>query len=771
MKIKISHNWLQSFFKKSIPSPDEVEKGLLLHSFEVESVEKIDADFIYEMDILPSRSIDCLSHYGIAKEISAIFSIPLKRKYFQEKYIFDEKSLHIKTSGCDRYTLLHIKDISLTKTPDNIKKFLNAIGQKSINPIVDISNYLLFSLGQPNHAFDASKVSKNFSVRQAKEGEKIVLIGDDKSKEVSLKREDVIIANDDIPVAIAGVKGGEYSSVDKNTRDIYLEVATFDMSHIRATSRRLGLNTDASIRYSQGYKAEMIDYTVKHIVDIFLEFSTINISYDDCRISLANKRKTGVSLREINKKLGTEYLEKDVSDIFERIGFSYSYINPRNHFVSLVKDQIGVEYKWGSSVSKDAPNSFDCSSLVTWCAANSGKSLPRMSVNQYISTKPTLNPLPGDLIFIPSLDKNLELKTKSVIEDGFPVTPGVIEQGINHLGVVVDDNKYIQAVGNTGENKVIETELTEDIRASALFTKVWEDEKRFVVDIPVERFDINLGVDLIEEVARIGGLKNIISLPPKKGGKFKVNTLYAKQLLIVDILRKIGISEVITYSFLNKGEVCVSYPAAQDKGCLRKNLSSGIEKALEENVYYGELFGLSYIAIFELGTVFIREGDDDVEEIHLCIGVREVLGRKKILTDDFEERIKNVLPMPGGFKNGIWEVKLDDICIESDKYFLPPSFEGIVYKAPSKYPFVLRDISVFVPNDVTEENVKNCIRDSGGEYLRNITLLDIFEKDNKISYTFRTVFQSDTETLSDKNVLVYTDSIYRSLTDKGYIIR
>ena len=778
--MNISHNWLQSFFDDKIPSPKEIKNGLLLHSFEVESSGKGDDvsgdDIIYELDITPNRSIDCLAHYGIAKEVSAIFSIPLKKKYFQEKYTFKSKGSYINTDACGRYTLLHIKDISLTETPEYVKNFLTAIGQKSINPIVDISNYILFSIGQPNHAFDAGKVSSNFGVRYAKEGEKISLLGGDEGDITYLDANDIVITNDDNPVALGGVKGGLSGCVDADTKEIYLEVATFDMSHIRATSRRLGIITDASLRYSQGYRAEMIDYTVKHIVDIFSEFSTVVDSFDDCRARLSKERRTGISVSEVNKLIGSEYTEDHISKIFTRLGFTHSYIDSREKFLELIKEQIGVPYKLGSSVSVDAPDIFDCSSLVSWCASNSGKSLPRISVNQYLSSTATTHPKAGDLIFIPSGDKDFMLKKESIFEEVFPVTPGVIERGINHVGIIIDENTYIHAEGSSGQNKVISSELTDEVRAEALYTSIWEDEKRFVVDIPIERFDIFIGADLIEEIIRISGLDSIASLPPERGGSVVVNPIYAKCLLITNILKDLGLSEIMTYSFSKKGDVCVACPVAEDKGCLRKNLSENMKEALKANSYYGELLGLPRIAIFEIGTVFMKkDGDGGKEELHLCVGVQEVLGRKKTELTEIENEIKKALKLStdfsGGFKDGVLEVCLDDIYIEADKYVFPASSKNVIYRESSKFPFVLRDIAVFVPLGTPSNVVEECIKNSSGEFFKNITLVDIFEKGNQVSYAFRVVFQSDEKTLDDITIGKHTDAIYSSLKEMGYTIR
>ena len=207
MKGIYSHNWLQTFFDNPLPSPEEVSEGLLKHSFEIEEVRTTEhSDTVYELDILTNRSADCLAHYGIAKEIAAIFSLPLKRRYFQEPFSFSDTATYIHTEKCDRYTILKIENIVLAETPEEIQKHLEAVGQRCIHPIVDLSNYVLFDIGQPTHAFDARKVSGKFGVRQAQADERLLLLGEE---EVVLREDDIVItdADTDRAIALAGVKG------------------------------------------------------------------------------------------------------------------------------------------------------------------------------------------------------------------------------------------------------------------------------------------------------------------------------------------------------------------------------------------------------------------------------------------------------------------------------------------------------------------------------------------------------------------------------------
>ena len=808
MKGIYSHRWLQTFFDKPLPSPEEVSEGLLKHAFEIEDVRtSADGDTVYELDILSNRSTDCLAHYGIAKELSAIFSLPLKRRYFQEKFSFSNTAEYIQTEQCDRYTILKVENITLQETPKEIQQHLEAVGQRCIHPIVDLSNYILFDIGQPIHAFDARKVSGQFGVRQARADERLVLLGDE---EMVLREDDIVItdADTDRAIALAGIKGGEETKVDETTKDIYLEIATFDNKSIRQTVRRTGYGSDASARFSQGFPPEMIDYTAHKVAEVFEQYSSITDSYDHQRVPLKKQWHTGVSISEVNNLLGTSYTQKDIANTFDRLGFSYEYINPRERFLEIAKKQVGKPYTWGASVSKDAPDKFDCSSFICWCAAQAGKSIPRMAINQYFYSdimvmwhkyKLRKNlPQPGDLLFAtPTTDTKTQ--SNSIYEDGFPIVPGkksdidtdhpFINKEVGRVGILTDQSDIyrfifsgdqmgsitnISAVGKPNEMVTIAPIGDQNVVG---FGRIWSDEKRFAVTIPIERPDIRDENDLIEEIGRMQGYDTVPSIAPTNNlwakmrhwvssGSNGNNEMFAKRLAVLQALQKIGFSEVMTSSFCNKGAVCVAYPVAKDKGCLRTSLRPGIEEALKQNAYNGELLGLDSIRITEIGSVFAKNG----EIVHLALGMQETLGRKKSDTADTEKEIQRVLGISGGFENGVWEVPLDEVRMHGHGGTVS-SIKGKQYTPPSKYPFVLRDVAMFVPSGTETATVEKILQEHGGTYLRQINLFDAFKKDGKQSYAFRLVFQSDTETLDDTTVNTQMDTIYQTLKQNNYEVR
>ena len=644
MKGVYSHRWLQSFFTMPLPDPHTVCAGLVRHSFEVESLHEHSGDWVYTLDILPNRSADCLSHYGIAKEIAAIFSLSLSEQYFTEPFLFSETQSYIHTDRCDRYTILKVEDITLSETPPVIQSYLEAIGQRCIAPIVDLSNFILFDIGQPTHAFAAEKVQGAFGVRQARDGETLVLLG---GEEVVLSPEDMVITDADRAIALAGIKGGEDTKVDAATHSIYLEIATFQGASVRSTMRRLGCVSDAGLRFSQQLPPEFIDYTAQRTASIFGQYGTVTGSYDSRRVPLRHQRTTGVSLTEVNQHLGTAYTEEAVSDALTRFGFSFTFSNPREEFLRTVRAHVGAPYRWGASVTRDAPDAFDCSSFICFCAAQAGTSLPRMSINQYLSTVPVADPRPGDLVFFHSADTQLPLHTEAVYEAGYPVSPGSVSEGINHVGVLIAPDRVIEAEGSTGANMVVEKPFDTGamIRASA----IWDsDEFRYIVSIPIDRPDLHHGTDLIEEIGRILGYDTVPVSDPAETSPPAVNTVFAKQLSIIRQLREIGFSEILTYSFQNTGAVCVARPVAKDKGCLRTALRPGIVEALKINAHNGELLGCPDIRVVEFGSVFTEAG----EQIHMALGVTAVAGRGPVDLKAVEQEIRSRLPLPGGLTAG-----------------------------------------------------------------------------------------------------------------------
>ncbi|AWI07913.1 phenylalanine--tRNA ligase subunit beta [Ereboglobus luteus] len=239
-------------------------------------------DIVFDIEVTPNRP-DCLSHIGIARELSAWFKKPLR--YPEIKY--DPRNTRAPFAAfaarpdllesirvdapemCPLYTATVITGIKIGPSPEWMQRRLLAAGMRPISNIVDISNYVMLEYGQPTHAFDAKKIGGHkLIIRPANEGEKIITLDE---KERALSSRMLVIADAEKPLVIAGVMGGENSGIDDTTTDIILEAASFARSLIRWTSRRLGLSSDSSYRYERGVDPHMLDEATRRAISLILE--------------------------------------------------------------------------------------------------------------------------------------------------------------------------------------------------------------------------------------------------------------------------------------------------------------------------------------------------------------------------------------------------------------------------------------------------------------------------------------------------------------------
>ena len=210
-------------------------------------------DVIFELEITPNRP-DCLSHIGIAREIAAYYGRKVKypNSDINEAIERIEQNISvdiIDKERCKKYFGKYIKNVTVKESPQWLKKRIMAMGLKPINNVVDISNYIMFEYNQPVHIFDAEKiVGSKIEIRAAVKGEKLITLD-------GVEREldgELVIADCEKPLAIAGIIGGANSEVDENTKNIFIEVAYFTPENIRKTSKNIGVSTDASYRYERG---------------------------------------------------------------------------------------------------------------------------------------------------------------------------------------------------------------------------------------------------------------------------------------------------------------------------------------------------------------------------------------------------------------------------------------------------------------------------------------------------------------------------------------
>jgi len=670
----VSYNWLKEYTGDTTKDVFEAATLLGAHSFEIDEIQFSATDShmnVIDIDVTPNRASDCLCHRGIAHELAAITGKPLIKDILASTPELTKTEL-IEVDiedpmACPRFTASLITGIEVKESPDWLKERLKAIGQRSINNIVDATNYVMFAMGQPLHAYDASLFPRvdgkwQFGVRYAKAAESVSLIaegGKDEDRTIKLNGTELLIVDrsSNTPIGLAGVKGGRFAGVNAGTTQVIIEAAHFHPTITRKTARRLGIVIDASKRFENEPSRELPPYAQSEIIKLIQAIAggtyegTIDVFLEKKSLPRVN-----ISLPRVNSLLGLNLDKSEVIDILKRLG---------------------------------------CSVEVT--------------------------------------------------------------------------GEYISAVG------------------------------------PFERTDLNIEEDYIEEIGRIHGYVDIKSVLPEIVPLTEINKRHYYSEIIRDTLINLGFSEVITSSFRQKDQVQLMNALASDKSYMRSDLSKNIAEVLSKNAGFTDLLGTADTRVFEIGTVFTSKEDVGIaEHVSLAIGVRikqsGYSGKEDRPCDEALKAISQVLGVPFRavgqvgqkkvtegeeefvYYQGIVEINLTKLLESLPKptEYRPVEFGGErVYKPFSTYPYVTRDIALWVPN-LSGENLEKGIRisdiekvlnENAGELRVRTTLFDEFTKDDRTSYAFRLVFQAKDRTLTDGEVNTIMEKINAAVAALGWEVR
>ncbi len=543
---------------------------------EVDSLDKLEnGDFVFDLKILPDRAHDLLSHQGIARELASLLNIKYQDPtalYKVPEFSPTNLTVKIESDKCPRYMARIVRNVEIKDSPEWVRNHLESIGQRSINNVVDATNITMYDSGQPTHCFDLDKIIGGIVVRNAKDGEVMVTLD---NKEIKLNPSNMVIADDGENVlALAGVKGGKHAEVDKNTKNILIEVANFDPVSVRKTRRMVNIFTDSAKRFENGISPELCDFAMKELTGLFVEYGftdfeeTVDV-YKEKQI----EKSLSFRLSKISKILGLDLKQNEVEDILKRYYFEYK-IN-------------------------------------------------------------------GDV---------------------------------------------------------------------------------FEIKVPKLRLDLNIEEDVAEEIGRIMGYEKVIPKLPKIDFQSKQNETYNKILWARNKLLHDGYSEVMTYTFANKGEVEV-LASASDKKFLRTNISDGLKESIKLNQVNLPLLNIKEVKVFEIGTVF-KKGK---EEMNVCFGDKKQV--KEMSLEEFAQgpSLSQVFPTEN---------------VRSQKFTMW-----------SLFPFITRDIALWVPSGTDSGEVEKIIKENVSELVvKGPELFDSFTKENRTSYAFRLVFQSYERTLTDEEV-------------------
>ena len=324
-------------------------------------------DTIYDLDNHKRRNNDCYYHIGFAYEVATVLNkrvhLPESDYHEIDESIKDKFSLDVETKKCPYYIAKMVKNVKIGESPDFIKNRLKAAGMRSINNVVDISNYVMLEYGQPLHFFDYDKLGKHVLVRDAVDGENIVTLD---GKNRKLTENDIVITDGEKPVCIAGVMGGENTEVDESTTTVLIESAIFDAVSIRLTAQRLDLKSEASIRYGKGLNFEYTDEAIKRACYLLEKYASGEVLKNEIKHDVIDKSEKRVDFtkNDINKMLGIELTDEDVKTELTRLDFGYTYENgvfhvviPRRRLdveanINDIAEEIGRFYGYENLVSK-----------------------------------------------------------------------------------------------------------------------------------------------------------------------------------------------------------------------------------------------------------------------------------------------------------------------------------------------------------------------------------------------------------------------------------
>lgn len=280
-------------------------------------------DVTFELKVTPNRA-DCLSHYGLAREVACLLGRPLKKMAPQNKTSPDSTkelvSLSVQSEHCPRYAGRVLRGVKVQASPDWLKKRLQGVGLNSINNVVDVTNYVMIELGQPLHAFDLNEIKgKKIIVANALPGEKFETL---QGAVLELTGEELMIRDGERAVAMAGVVGGKNSGVSDTTTDIFLEAAYFTPAGVRKASRTHGITTDSAYRFSRGVDADNTFNAMERAVELLLQVAggeALSAPHDHYPQPI-KKSLVHTQIKTISERLGYEAEATKFEDFMTRLG-------------------------------------------------------------------------------------------------------------------------------------------------------------------------------------------------------------------------------------------------------------------------------------------------------------------------------------------------------------------------------------------------------------------------------------------------------------------
>ena len=681
----------------NIPQPKKLADILTMRSWEVEDLKRSGDDWILDISILPNRMSDASGHMGVAREISAILNVGgSKSKFILSDTAFKENKSKILSKyltirvldrkSCPRYMARAVFNIKVAPSPKWLSDRLIKLGVAPINNIVDVTNYVLLETGQPLHAFDYDKLTKNSKgkveilVRKASDKEKITTL-DDQNR--ILSSSDLVIADKGGPLAIAGIKGGVRGGISKETKNIIIEAANFDPITVYKTSKKLNIETDAAKRFAAGLPKTQIPGALNravYLINKIAQGAPVSGAID----TGANKQSNiaiPFSLGRTNSMLGTRLSAKQARSILSAIGCTIKLISkdlfrvtPPSHRLDLVRDQdlieeIGRLYGY-ENIKAEAPK------ILAYAPETNSARITRNKTKDFLVKAGFI-----------------ELRTYSFVGEALAAAFGLRKEELIELdNPMSEDKKFLQPM------------ITPRLLAEAMNNFKYSDELNIFEISNVFEYSDN----------KINEREHLTAIRAIKNNDDTLNNFRIVKGVLSDMLAALGLSDVIWRP------ADTVFKGNKNKYMFWSTSSSAV---LEVD---GKSIGVVGMLRPDISSGFSWPHNIVVAEINFS----------KLVQESNEEH---------------------------------------EYRLPSRYPEAVRDIAVLVDGNTLVDEVGSEIARIGKSLIRDIELFDYYEGENlpegKKSLAFRVIYQSQTRTLSGKEIDDMHKNIITALSARGWEVR
>jgi phenylalanyl-tRNA synthetase beta chain len=696
--MNISYSWLKELTATQL-SPRELAELLTRIGLAVEVVHEAGEDFVLEIDLTSNRP-DCLSHLGVAREVAAATNghvllsenAPSRTEGRAESLT----AVEIRDADlCPRYAARVVRGVTIKPSPDWLVKRLETIGQRAINNVADITNYVLHEQGQPLHAFDLSKLAENrIVVRRALAGEKLRTLD---GVERELDAEMLVIADAVRPVALAGVMGGEDSEISDVTRDVLIESAYFDPVSVRRTSKLLGLRTEASYRFERGVDYAGVLRAQERCVALICELAGGTATENAIDVYPKHIEPPVVSLRpeRVKALTGLDVSSGEMVHILLALGFL-----SRDAMASL--DSAGTEARSaGRALTFIAP---------TWRVdiereEDLVEEVARHSGYEKITTELPPSGLAGE--YQPSEKKRRALR-QALVSSGF-------DEAISFSFINVEHDGRFELLPNFVQD--VEDESRED--------ESLEDESRFVA----------LTNPIIEGVTRmrptlLSGMLDAVRHNFNHGTRdvrlFETGRIFASHTERGQLpFEREAFALLATGFAIEEGRA----------GAARELDFYDLKGVLETAV---DAMNLNPLRFEAASVKHLREG----QAARIAANEGRAVGTIGRLDEEVASLYK--------FRQPVYVAEVDLSTL------LEMKERPVIYKPLARYPSVVRDISLLISRRVTLAEMLACVREEGIEYCRDAQLVDVYEGANlpggKRSVTLHIEYRADDRTLRDEEV-------------------